>query len=61
MVVFHGCPVADDKVYKVVIEYEIGAIDENIALKRLKTEKLYNQIAFHTEHALKYIEYLTCI
>ncbi|MBQ8165015.1 MAG: DUF3990 domain-containing protein [Clostridia bacterium] len=52
-------PVADDKVYKVVIEYEIGIIDEARAIKRLKAEKLYNQIVFHTEDALKYVEYIT--
>ena len=51
-------PVADDMVYRVVIEYENGDIDKDLALKRLKTEKLCDQILFHTERALTYLKYV---
>lgn len=51
-------PVADDKVYRVVVEYENGDIDKESALKNLKTEELCDQILFHTERALKYLEYI---
>ena len=48
-------PVADDKVYSVVIRYENGAYDIKEALKRLKTEQLHDQILFHTDRALRYL------
>lgn len=51
-------PVADDKVYRVVVEYENGDIDKADALKRLKTEALCDQILFHTEKSLEYLTYL---
>ena len=50
-------PVADDKVYRVVVEYENGDIDKETALKNLKTELLCDQILFHTEKALRYLNY----
>lgn len=37
-------PVADDNVYRVVVEYENGDTDKESALKRLKTEKLYSYL-----------------
>ena len=40
-------PVADDNVYRVVVEYENGDVDKELALKRLKTETLCDQILFH--------------
>ena len=51
-------PVADDMVYRVVVEYENGDIDKDIALKRLKTEQLCDQILFHTQKALTYLKYV---
>ena len=51
-------PVADDKVYRVVVEYENGDLDRVDALKRLKTETLCDQILFHTEKALGYLKYM---
>jgi hypothetical protein len=51
-------PVADDKVYRVVVEYENGDVDRETALKRLKTEKLYDQILFHTEESLKFLKFI---
>ena len=50
-------PVADDKVYRVVVEYENGDVDKEVALKRLKTETLCEQILFHSEESLKYLKF----
>lgn len=51
-------PVADDRVYRVVVEYENGNVDKEKALKELKIETLCNQILFHTEKALAYLKYV---
>ena len=51
-------PVADDRVYRVVVQYENGDVDKETALKNLKTEALCDQILFHTEDALAYLKYL---
>ena len=51
-------PVADDRVYRVVVEYENGDVDKETALKNLKTENLCDQILFHTEKALEYLKYI---
>lgn len=51
-------PVADDKVYRVVVEYENGDIDKELALKKLKTETLCDQILFHSEDSLKYLKFI---
>lgn len=51
-------PVADDKVYRVVVEYENGDIDKQTALKNLKTEQLCDQILFHTEKSLNYLKFI---
>lgn len=50
-------PVADDKVYSVVLRYENGVYDLEEALKRLKTEQLHDQILFHSLRALEYLEF----
>ena len=51
-------PVADDRVYRVVVEYENGDLDKETALKNLKTESLCDQILFHTEASLAYLNYV---
>ena len=51
-------PVADDRVYRVVVEYENGDLDKETALKNLKTEALCDQILFHTEKSLQYLKYI---
>ncbi len=51
-------PVADDRVYRVVVEYENGDVDKETALKSLKVEALCDQILFHTEKALEYLKYI---
>jgi len=47
-------PVADDNVYLTVKLFETGVLDKEEALKRLKIEKLFNQILFHTVKSLKF-------
>lgn len=47
-------PVADDNVYLTVKLFETGVLDKQEALKRLKVEKLFDQILFHTEKALMF-------
>jgi hypothetical protein len=51
-------PVADDRVYRVVVEYENGDLDKENALKKLKAEALCDQILFHTEKSLAYLKYI---
>ena len=51
-------PVADDNVYRVVNFYENGDIDLETALKKLKTEVLVDQILFHTNKSLEFLEFL---
>lgn len=50
-------PVADDRVYRVVVEYENGDLDKETALKNLKTQALCDQVLFHTERSLEYLKY----
>jgi len=45
-------PVADDNVYATVQLFELGVLNEEEAVKRLKVERLFSQILFHTEKAL---------
>ena len=52
-------PVADDRVYRVVVQYENGDVDKESALKKLKVEKLCDQILFHSEKALQYLKYMS--
>lgn len=47
-------PVADDNVYLTVKLFETGVLDKQEALKRLKVEKLFDQISFHTNKGLKF-------
>ncbi len=51
-------PDADDRVYRVVVEYENGDIDRENALKQLKTESLCDQILFHTVKSLEFLKYI---
>ena len=47
-------PVADDNVYLTVKLFETGVLDKTEAVKRLKVEKLFDQILFHTEKGLEF-------
>lgn len=50
-------PVADDNVYLTIKLFENGVFDKKETLKRLKVEKLYNQISFNTKISLKYCSF----
>ena len=50
-------PVADDRVYSVVVRYENGEYELEEALIRLKSESLVDQIVFRNEKALKYLHF----
>lgn len=47
-------PVADDNVYLTVKLFETGVLGKDETLKRLKVEKLFNQVLFHTEKGLEF-------
>ena len=47
-------PVADDNVYLAVKLFETGVLDKEEVLKRLKIEKLFDQILFHTQKGLEF-------
>ena len=50
-------PVADDNVYLTIKLFESGVLDKDETIKRLKIEKLYNQILFHTVESLEYCSF----
>ena len=54
-------PVANDKVYRVIQFYENGVYDKNEAIRRLKADKLFDQILFHTEKSLTYCRFTECV
>jgi hypothetical protein len=51
-------PVANDRVYRVVQFYENGVYDKHEAIRRLKVDKLLDQILFHTEKSLEYCRFI---
>ena len=50
-------PVANDNVYATIQLFETGLLSEDETIIRLKVEKIYDQILFHTEKALSYCKY----
>jgi hypothetical protein len=50
-------PVANDNVYATIQLYETGLLSEEETIIRLKIEKIYDQILFHTKQALNYCAY----
>ena len=51
-------PVANDNVYATIQLYETGLLSEAETIIRLKIEKIYDQILFHTAPALNHCIYL---
>jgi len=51
-------PVANDNVYATIQLYETGILSEEETIIRLKVEKTFDQILFHTKEALLYCFYL---
>lgn len=56
----HIGPVADDNVYQSIRLFETGAYDAEYTVKKLKTEVLHDQWAFHTDKILKHLTFLEC-
>ena len=54
----HMGPVADDNVYQTVRLFETEILSADETVKRLKTEVLHDQIAFHTARALSYCRFI---
>lgn len=54
----HIGPVADDNVYQSIRLFESGAYDAEYTVKKLKTEILQDQWAFHTDRILEYISFI---
>ena len=52
-------PVANDRVYASFALYEGGLIDKKTLISELKTYKLVDQYLFHTEEAIKYINFIS--
>lgn len=57
----HIGPVADDNVYQSIRFFETGIYDAQETVKRLKTEILHDQWAFHTEKSLSYLRFVEYI
>jgi len=51
-------PVANDRVYEVVENFELGDYSEDEAIRRLLSFKLTDQVVFKTEKSLLYLTYL---
>ncbi|MBE6715705.1 MAG: DUF3990 domain-containing protein [Ruminococcaceae bacterium] len=50
-------PVADDDVYATFALYSAGVLTKTQTLEVLRIKKLYNQLVFSTEKALRYIKF----
>jgi hypothetical protein len=50
-------PVANDNVYETVNYYSMGILSTEEAVERLRVWKLYDQITFCTEKALRHIRF----
>lgn len=50
--------VADDTIYRVFSLYEAGLLTREETLKRLKINKLFDQVTFCTEKALEQLRYI---
>lgn len=51
-------PVANDTIYRTFIAYEEGILTKEETIARLKVKKLYDQMTFTTEAALKELKYI---
>ena len=51
-------PVANDTIYRTFVAYEEGILTKEETIARLKVKKLYNQMTFTTEDALRQLNYI---
>ena len=52
-------PVANDNVYQTIRFFETGVYSKDEAMRRLLAERLFNQIAFKTDSALRLCRYIS--
>lgn len=50
-------PVANDRVYTAFSLYEGGVIDKEVLIRELKTYRLVDQYLFHTDRALRHLQF----
>jgi len=51
-------PIADDFVYSVIDNFELGVYTEDEAIERFLTYRLTDQVVFKTEKSLGYLKYI---
>ena len=54
-------PVANDRVYAVILQYEAGFLTEDGAVLRLKPYRLSGQVLFHTERSLSFLRKVSMV
>ena len=54
-------PVANDRVYAVILQYEAGFLTEEEAVARLKPYRLAGQVLFHTELSLSFLKKVSTV
>lgn len=64
--IFHGHaivfgPVANDKIYVTIAQYENNLLDLEATVARLKVNEFYDQISFHTDEALKELKFIDAV
>lgn len=52
-------PVADDNVYETIRLYESGVYTREETIRRLKTERLFNQLTFKSDKALAFCRFVS--
>ena len=53
-------PVADDNTMETVQLYMAGILNADEAVERLRYSKINNQVSFHTQKALEYLQFEEC-
>lgn len=51
-------PVANDRLYATIALYEQGILSAKACIEQLQTHKLFNQLSFNTEKAIKLLSYI---
>lgn len=54
-------PVANDTLYATLLLYEQGVLSVEATIAQLKTHKLFDQLSFHSERAIKEIKFIQSI
>jgi hypothetical protein len=54
-------PVADDKIYVTIAQYENNILDLEATIARLKVNEFFNQVSFHTNEALENLKFIESV